>query len=169
MLGRMTGNLVVVKLGGPPSGDDDGSLEREQRALRLLARDPLPGIATPETLDAGVLRIADATIGYLVTTSLALHRQRPAVDEPLRSFEADLASRLDALPPSRAAGDTGGALVPVHGDLTPWNLRRTPRGLALFDWEDAGWGASGSDIAHYRRASDAIRRPWAMRERSRAT
>ncbi len=31
--------------------------------------------------------------------------------------------------------------VPTHGDLTPWNLRRTGRGLALFDWEAAGWRA----------------------------
>ncbi len=172
LLGRMTGNLVVVKLGRDDAGNearDDGSLDRELRALQLLAGDPLPGIATPEPLDAGSVRFADSTVHYLVTTSIALHRQRPAVDEPLRSFESDLGSRLGALSRSGMDAGLGCDLVPVHGDLTPWNLRRTPRGLALFDWEAAGWGQPGSDIALYRTASDSIRRPWARRPRGRAS
>jgi thiamine kinase-like enzyme len=51
----------------------------------------------------------------------------------------------------------------VHGDLTPWNLRRTPRGLVLFDWESTGWGEPGSDLALYRRSCDEVRRPWHRR------
>ncbi|MEP2372606.1 MAG: phosphotransferase [Ilumatobacter sp.] len=168
LLGHMTGNPVVVKLGRDEPGGDSG-LDRELRALELLAGDPLPGIATPEPLDAGALRLADSAVDYLVTTSIALHRQRPAVDEPLRSFESDLGSRLNALSRTGTDADHDSDLVPVHGDLTPWNLRRTPRGLALFDWEAAGWGAPGSDIALYRTASDSIRRPWAKRARGRAS
>lgn len=147
MLGRMTGALVVVKLGG---GDD--RLEREAAALDLLARSPLPGIATPVPLEAGTFTVGTSEVSYLATTAIALGRQRPAIDEPLRTFESDLAVRLHSLP---GTGDT-----PVHGDLTPWNLRRTSRGLTLFDWESAGWGSAGSDIATYRAGCDEVRRPW---------
>jgi hypothetical protein len=156
MLGRMTGNLVVVKLGRP----DDG-LGREGAALQLLSRDPLPGIATPEPLAAGTIRADESVIEFLVTTSVALHKQRAAIDEPLRSFESDLASRLAGLP---TGPDHHEGLVPVHGDLTPWNLRRTPRGLALFDWEAAGWGDPSSDLVHYRSTCDEVRRPWNTRK-----
>jgi len=154
LLGRMAGNLVVVKLGG-----DDVGLERETAALELLAADPLPGIDTPLPLAGGTLP-HDEPIAYLVTGTVALRHQRPAIDEPLRTFESDLAERLSALP---LDADAGPDPVPVHGDLTPWNLRRTRRGLALFDWESAGWGPSGSDLATYRRASDEVRRPWNSR------
>jgi hypothetical protein len=47
-VGRMTGNLVVIKLGGP-----DSTLQREGMVLDLLAADPLPGIATPVPLACG--------------------------------------------------------------------------------------------------------------------
>ena len=151
LLGRHTGRSVVVKLGA-----DDGTLEREAHALELLERDPLPGIATPRVLASGRAHLGGETTAFVATTAIALTRQRPAVDEPLRTFESDLAARLHALPhPTSTAG-----LTPVHGDLTPWNLRRTPRGLALFDWEDAGWAPPDSDLRRYRAACDEIRPAW---------
>ncbi len=150
-LGRMTGNLVVVKLGG-----DDDVLRHEASVLQLLADRPLPGIATPEPLGFGPLTLGHETLTFLATTGIALRGQRPAIDEPLHRFEHDLGERLGALPTHGAANTD----VPVHGDLTPWNLRRTSRGLALFDWETAGWGPPGADLAHYRTACDEVRRPW---------
>jgi hypothetical protein len=154
VLGRMTGNVVVVKLGG-----SDERLEREGTVLEALARNPLPGIHTPEPIDYGSFSVADEPMTFLATTGIALGHQRPAIDEPLRTFERDLGLRLGQLP-----GGTGEAgNVPVHGDLTPWNLRRTTRGLALFDWEAAGWGDAGSDIALYRTACNEVRRPWRKR------
>jgi thiamine kinase-like enzyme len=92
----------------------------------------------------------------LATTALGLDGQRPAIGETLRSFQADLGDRLQSLP--RRPGELGDELVPVHGDLAPWNLRRTSRGLALFDWEAAGWGHSGADLAHYRGVCEGLRR-----------
>lgn len=155
LLGRMAGNVVVVKLGA-----DDERLDRERRALELLAVDPLPGIATPAPIAAGVFGESDQVVSYLVTTAVAIRRQGPAIDVPLRTFESDLRSRLSGLP---RPSDTADEFVPVHGDLTPWNLRRTSHGLALFDWEEAGWGASGSDLETYRAASTAVR-PWWSRK-----
>jgi hypothetical protein len=39
----------------------------------------------------------------------------------------------------------------MHGDLTPWNLRRTSEGvLFLLDWEEAGWGPPRADEVLYR-------------------
>lgn len=162
LIGRVTGNLVVVKLGPPGDG-----IEREATILDLLARDPLPSIATAERIEAGALEIEGQAVAFLAT-GLSTRRQRPAIDEPLRTFESDLAERLDVLPRAGAhAGEADveptGGLVPVHGDLTPWNLRRTPRGLVLFDWESAGWGAPSSDLALYRRSCDEVRRPWNRR------
>ena len=163
LIGRMAGNHVVVKLGQPQDG-----LEVESRVLDELARNPLPGIATPDLLGTGTLTTGGHEIAFVATTAIAVRNQRPAIDEPLRTFESDLAERLHVLPhvtgeESRRTED----LVPVHGDLTPWNLRRTPRGLALFDWESAGWGPPGSDLALYRRSCDEVRRPWTRQRSSR--
>ena len=121
--------------------------------MALLTDRPLPGIATPKVLATGSI---DVDVAFLATDALGLDRQRPAIDEPLRSFERDLAERFASLP--RPAGVALDA-VPVHGDLTPWNLRRTGRGLALFDWEAAGWGAAGSDLDEYRRACSELAQP----------
>lgn len=143
LLCRADGRDVVVKLGLP----DDG-LETETLALHLLTESPLPGIATPAVIAAGRIG-ADQPIAFLASDALGLDRQRPAIGESLVTFEADLARRLAALP--RPAGTPDDA-VPVHGDLAPWNLRRTAYGLALFDWEAAGWGPPGSDLDHYRAA-----------------
>ena len=147
LLGRMTGNVVVVKVGAVDAG-----IEHEAMILRRLAVRPLPGIATPAPLADGRLVLQDAhrplEVAYLVTLGLSVRRQRPAVGVPLHTFEADLADRLGDL--DRPEG-TPDEYVPIHGDVAPYNLRRTPRGLALFDWEGTGWGPPGSDVEMYRR------------------
>ena len=154
-LGRITGNLAVLKLGGA-----DPALKREYDVLELLAREPMPGITTPTPLAYGEVVIATQPVTYLLTTAVSLLHQRVAMDEPLLTFERDLAQRLSSLPRPEGSIGSGNDLVPVHGDLTPWNLRRTPRGLALFDWESAGWGERGSDLVRYRAACVEVRRPW---------
>jgi len=145
LLGRVGNQDVVVKLGHP----DDG-IEMETAALELLMSDPLPGILTPTVIAVG--RLAD-DITFLATDALGLDRQRPSIGEPLHNFERHLTERLASLP--RPVGTSNDA-VPVHGDLAPWNLRKTGRGLALFDWEAAGWGAPGSDLEFYRRSCDQL-------------
>ncbi|MGI9645942.1 MAG: phosphotransferase [Ilumatobacteraceae bacterium] len=153
LLCHAAGNPLVVKL-----GDDEQAFLAEHRALELLVADPLPGIATPRTLGSGRLATTELAdpITWHATSALGLGAQRPAIDEPLHTFESDLGSRLAGLPRPPSTPDDA---VPVHGDLTPWNLRRTSRGLALFDWESAGWGPPGSDLATYRAASAEVR-PW---------
>ncbi len=177
LLGRAAGTSMVIKLGSgshavptPGSTPDStaGSLATEAAVLELLEANPLPGIATPKVLAAGTVSCSDSSspghhleaIEFLATTSVAIGSQRAAIDAPLRTFTADLAVRLADLPrPADADPDA----VPIHGDLTPWNLRRTRRGLALFDWESAGWGSPEFDFDTYRRACNEIRPAWATR------
>ena len=155
LLCRQAGTDVIVKLGVDTPG---ASLETEADCLRMLGRSPLPGIATPDLLAAGTVGVDTdgEPVGFVATSAVAISGQRPAIDAPLAMFERDLAVRLADLP---RPADTDDAAVPTHGDLTPWNLRRTARGLALFDWESAGWRAPGSDLATYRNACDEVR-PW---------
>ena len=169
LLGRAAGTLTVIKLG---EDANDGSLRTEASALELLRANPLPGIATPHVLASGFLRGLPQrpdglreVVEFVATTSIAIGSQRAAIDAPLLTFADDLALRLASLP--KLASTPDGA-VPVHGDLTPWNLRRTPRGLALFDWESAGWGVPGSDLATYRRSCDEIRPGWRSKPRGLA-
>jgi hypothetical protein len=149
LLCRWRDARVVVKLGTPGDG-----LAIEALALELLTADPLPGIMTPALLTAGETP-GQQPLSYLATSALGLGRQQPAVGEPLRTFESDLATRLAGLPRPDGTPDDH---VPVHGDLAPWNLRRTPRGLALFDWEGARWAPPGTDLDQYRRACATLGR-----------
>ena len=51
---------------------------------------------------------------------------------------------------SAACARLQGAGVPetlVHGDLHPWNIARTPRGLIVFDWSDSAIGHPFVDLA----------------------
>lgn len=152
LLGRMAGNTVVIKV-----GDVDRGIEREASVLTTLAERPIPGVATPVPLGQGTLRLSDddpIDVAYLVTFAVGARRQPPAYDAPLNTFEVDLGRRLSDLPKPPGTPDDH---VPIHGDLAPYNLRRTNRGLALFDWEDATWGPPGSDLEMYRRRCELLR------------
>ena len=58
----------------------------------------------------------------------------------------------------------------VHGDLHPWNIARTPRGLVVFDWSDSAIGhplvdlvttvIRTEDVAVRRRLADAYLSAW---------
>lgn len=45
---------------------------------------------------------------------------------------------------------------PMHGDLTPWNLRQSGHNLFLLDWEDWSWGPPEADLVLYRAAEAAL-------------
>ena len=92
-----------------------------------------------------------------------------SVVEPLPRFHR--APRLDAMALSEISAEIGrviepvlkrpagapGEWRPVHGDLTPWNLRQgRDRALWLLDWEHAAWGPAGSDELHYRLAEESV-------------
>ncbi len=84
-----------------------------------------------------------------LTTIVATGRHEPAGidDATLHLLVADIAESLAGCPVP--TGTPPGA-VPMHGDLTPWNLRRDAAGaLLLFDWEHATWGPPDADLIRY--------------------
>jgi aminoglycoside phosphotransferase (APT) family kinase protein len=46
--------------------------------------------------------------------------------------------------------------MPLHGDLTPWNLRRCAGEPWLLDWEDITWGPPGADEAYFHATATAV-------------
>jgi hypothetical protein len=78
----------------------------------------------------------------------ALHRPHPWDPPRLREITADVASTLaDSI---ERPIDTPETWVPIHGDLTPWNLRIDRRTQAwLLDWEWASWGPRAADLLRY--------------------
>jgi hypothetical protein len=62
------------------------------------------------------------------------------------------------------------AVVPMHGDLAPWNVLSGPSGLRLIDWEFGSLeGFPGTDLAYHVLQAGALLRRWApARARSKA-
>ena len=70
---------------------------------------------------------------------------------PVRRLVAGLVEEVGALveacvarPDGTPAGWRG-----MHGDLTPWNLRRAGGRTWLIDWEDCGWGPPNADAVYF--------------------
>lgn len=83
---------------------------------------------------------------------------------PLRRVPGELYTEITTLVESALDRPAG---VPAHwrgchGDVTPWNLRRSSTGTWLIDWEDAGWAPPGSDQV-YLAAVTATLRPGPIR------
>lgn len=129
--------VAVVKV--RPGGE--GTRERDVLAALDGAAD---GLRCPRVLatGAGSLGWTWLAMEYVAT---GVHRPAPLPDP--RRLEDDLAAKLgDVLPRASAIPEHW---RPMHGDLTPWNLRRDRRGPFLIDWEDADWGPPGADRVYY--------------------
>ncbi len=128
---------------------EDPNLVRETDVLEVLAggtRD----VWTPRVLGTGTTR----TWRYVVTDPLPSARHMPCFRLPDNGlvdwYQESIKSVLEIGPQG---------LVPMHGDFAPWNVRRLPDGrIAIIDWEDAGWGPSGADLAYLSAAGRAMRR-----------
>lgn len=128
--------------------DDDG-LVRELEVLRHL--------------DGGTSRVwiprvlASGEVGmwrFVVTEPIPSSRHVPArsVDSETLEWIADSLSGVVGQQPIEGH-------VPIHGDLTPWNVRRLTDGrYAIFDWENAGWGPRGADSSYFIASSRALGR-----------
>lgn len=121
------------------------ALRRERELLELLADVELPGVFVPRVVASGVV----ADWEWLALTPLPTGPHRPARGIDPEGFSAALS---DALLPVLARPDgIPTDWQPMHGDLTPWNVRRVRDGrLCLLDWESADWGPPGADAAYYR-------------------
>lgn len=149
VVGRATGTMVIAKV-----DHDHAAIAHEAAVLELLARRPIPSVRTPHVVGVGRVEIGDADASVMVT-ALVSTVSTPAFAESLHHFEQQLADRLSTL--DRPAGIPEHWL-PAHRDVTPWNLRRTGRGLALYDWEFTSHAPPGTDVAYYRACNAAMNR-----------
>jgi hypothetical protein len=132
---------------GQPVGHlrlETGEAARHRQSILPSApQGPRTSISWPQLLDSW----HDASGFGQLTTGLPITRYTSTnlnADE-LLDLRADLAETLqpECSPPA-------GNWEPVHGDLTPWNLRTRPDGnRVLFDWEDAGWGPPFADLVRH--------------------
>lgn len=126
-------------------------LHAEQRILHALTARRPRSFEIPEPLGEG-------GVGEWRWSALSPLPPRPtrpcfdagAVLRELPELLADCVARPVPSPPASA---------PMHGDLTPWNLRRAGRGRPwLIDWEDAGYGPTGADEVYFSATAAVLRR-----------
>ena len=154
-----TGFSVLLLAQGRPRafvklrrGDHD-ALHAEGVVIQRMARFQPRSFTVPEPLGWGSVD----EWGYLATAALPSPRHRIPESPPFGTLGAEIDLALRALP---RPPETPGHWRPMHGDLTPWNLRQLPRGeLVLFDWEDAAWAPPGADEVLYRASLTALGGP----------
>jgi len=115
----------------------------------------------------------DPIVGFTALAMLAMLVRFPNAEPRLLhdSLRRSLSRRLGdaALRTLPRRAETPPHWTPMHGDFTPWNLRRLDDGpLLLFDWEDAGWGPPGADEVLFQATEAALGRAtdsgWAREE-----
>jgi hypothetical protein len=130
---------------------DPGSLTLE-REISTAAEAARPAaFRVPRLLGAGEVD-GWSWVGY------ELIARRP--HRPVRRTVPGLTDQISALVESVVPRPAG---VPPHwrgshGDLTPWNLRRSHTGTWLIDWEDACWAPPGADEVYFRATAAALGR-----------
>jgi hypothetical protein len=122
---------------------DVESLRTEATAMQSVWRYRPSSFSIPEPL-------ADGRTGewhYLAISPLPDGTHAAPGHVPLDAIVDDIQAALETL---TREPDIPGHWRPMHGDLTPWNLRRLKGGsLVLIDWEYAGWGPPKADQVMY--------------------
>lgn len=128
---------------------DAAAMERERATLVALGARSDGSWAAPRLLGSG----ATAGWTWLMTEGLphALHRPRLAFD--VAPFADDL-DRL--LAPTLGDRPVDGWRV-AHGDLAPWNVRRSGRATIVLDWETVGWAPPRADEAYFAACAATLR------------
>lgn len=122
----------------------------EEQVLAALAAAGITSFWHPRPLGLATA----GTWQSLATTALppAPHRppRRPDLPTITRAIQQALTATLPRPP------DAGPQWEPMHGDLTPWNVRQVGSRVAVVDWEDAGWGPPQADITLYLATAAAL-------------
>ncbi|MBO2446990.1 phosphotransferase [Actinomadura barringtoniae] len=157
------GVAAVLLRSGRPVGflklrADKGELDREARALEAFpgAMEAFPGGASPAFRVPRLLD-RDTTAGWhwMVIEAMPPRPARPAPRPDVDAVVDGVQSCLAPVLP-RPEG-TPAHWLPMHGDLTPWNLRKCGPGLPwLIDWEDASWAPPGADHVYLAATRTAV-------------
>lgn len=141
--------------------EGSAALATEAAAMTAMNRHRPENLFVPAVSSRGSI----AGWEYVAQTPLpdGLHRRppNPPLQRIVEEIQAGLAelARPEAIPTHWR---------PMHGDLTPWNLRRLRGGKhALVDWEHASWGPDGADEVLYLATSAAVGRKLASRRLTR--
>lgn len=160
--------LLLLRRGRPVAfvklrGGDGASVCEETRAHTAAWRFRPRSFSVPEPL-------CDGETGewhWFATAPFPVRLHAPATDPPLDAIveEVDAALGTRPRPP-----ETPEHWRPMHGDFTPWNLRRIGRdAVVLVDWERAGWGPPRADHVLYEATRAALRgRPAARSDATEA-
>jgi hypothetical protein len=131
--------------------EEEESIAVEARALELVSSTRHSSFSAPQPMTSGVVE----GWSYLVTSPLPAGRHRMMTGEPLGAIFSEVSTSLSGLERSPVTPDHW---QPMHGDLTPWNLRTFGRGPWLIDWETSGWGPPHADEVLYRATAAALGR-----------
>jgi len=151
-----TGLAAVLLREGRPVGflklrEDPAELDREHRAVAAFTG------GRPETFRLPRVRERGETAGWhwMVMEAMPPRPAGPARRVALPRLVAEIQHHLG--PALHRPPGTPAHWRPMHGDLTPWNLRRCGPGLPwLIDWEDAAWAPPGADLVYYTVTSAAV-------------
>lgn len=152
------GVLLVLLRGGATVAfvkirlEPDDAFGVEAEALDLVARSAHGSFSSPQLMGSGELE----GWSYLVTSPLPAGRHRMLRHGPPPELYREVTISLAGLPRRDDAPDHW---EPMHGDLTPWNLRSFGNGPWLIDWESADWGPPHADEVLYRATAAALGRP----------
>jgi hypothetical protein len=127
---------------------EDVGLAREIESLAALGG-PDADTWIPDLLQEGTW----GPWRYALTSPIPTTMHVPSSGEALDSLMENAYRRLIGVlgdPPVQG-------YEPMHGDLTPWNVRALRDGrTAVFDWEDAGWAPPGADHAYFWASAAAV-------------
>ena len=150
---RMGAALLLLHRGDPVAfvkvGQDQKGLNVERAALEAVAAFGPKTFAAPEVLGSDSV----GSLHYLALSPMP-RRIHTAPNNPnLSAITAEIEAGLETLPRPDGTPDHW---LPMHGDLTPWNLRQSGDRMLLIDWEEAGWGPPGADLILFGAARRAL-------------
>lgn len=141
--------IGLLRLRTAPLSVDAEAMERAAGTARLRT------VVVPRRLATGDVADGDVHWHWSLFEALDLGAHTPVTTDDVGDVLEDVAAV------GRAAGVGTPGTPAMHGDLAPWNLRRTADGrLVLLDWEAAGVGPPLADLVHWRlRTSGLTGRP----------
>lgn len=127
-----------------------GELDLECQALELLEAFGPASFRHPKLVGRSNAGLVDFVLQSVVLDG---YHRPPRRTPPLDAIVAEIQAALAKLPKPEGTPDHW---LPMHGDLTPWNLRESGNRLSLIDWETVEWGPPTADQTLYSAASLAL-------------
>jgi Phosphotransferase enzyme family len=125
---------------------DPAELERERAALDAFAGRTGDLFRVP--------RVLDHAATWLMLEAMPARPTRPWRSPPVERISVEVGDRLaTAIPKPRGTPDHW---RPMHGDLTPWNLRTVAGERWIIDWEGADWAPPYADEVYHAAVMNAV-------------